>query len=393
VRWSQINWPAVGYVSLEDLEGYREHLVRLVEDASPPVAALATVRWTDARIESWRVDDIPDPEDEETDTVEVDLPAHGTPSPSIVRATVIVKNDEVLDTADGLWRRWNHARVTLRFDGAVLEPDDTDALALLAGDARINRGELEHVGPDGWELRLLVSPTGELAIRFHDVQVAVRRVAESAYTALEARPAHGWHGPVPDGWVAYASPLVRAAADGDLGGLHLTEDETDVDELDPRWGFAPLHAAAWFDRAALIAPLVERGATVDQPDLEGRTALVLAIDRDARRAVDELLAHGADPEGRDSDGNTAVLRAAWGGRAAIVRALADAGADIRVTGSRGATLLIAAADSDDPETVRVAQGLGIDPDARDDEGSTAHDRAALHRESRTEALLAGPTGD
>lgn len=42
-----MNWPSVGYVSLEDFDRQWEHVARLLEDAPPPVAALATARWTD----------------------------------------------------------------------------------------------------------------------------------------------------------------------------------------------------------------------------------------------------------------------------------------------------------------------------------------------------------
>lgn len=397
-----MNWPSVGYVSLEDFEGQPEHVARLLEDAPPPVAALATVRWTDARVATLRSEaahrhaseDASDgADDTATDTAAI--PGHGLPDPVVVHAEVVVRNDEVLDTPDGLWRRWNHARVTLRFDDAVIDPPDVDPGAVLAGDAHIARGELDHVaGEDAWELRLLVSPVGEVAIRFRDAQVSVRSVDESAYDVLGDRPTRGWHGPVPDGWVEWATEGVRAAAYGDLGGLHLADDASDVDDVDPRWGFAPLHAAAWFDRPEMLEELLRRGATLALVDSEGRTPLTLAIDRDARRALRVLVAAGADLEARDSDGNTPVVRAAWGGHAEVVRALAAAGADVRARGSRGVTLLIAAVDSADVDTVRAVLALdvdraGVDRDAEDDEGSTAADRAGLLRDDAIAALLAG----
>lgn len=272
-----MGWPAVGYVSLEDVEGYPEHLARLMTDAPPTVAALASVTWNDARVEHW---DVETPADDGS---------------SSVSAAVVVRNDEVLDTPDGLWKRWNHARITLRFDRAVLEPLDAEALDLLAGDVHVTRGELAHVDADVWELRLLFSPTGELAVHFRDVAIEVRSVHEDDWTALEQRRRHGWHGPVPDGWVEWATPAVRAAAHGDVGGLSLAldgigSDPVGIDEIDPRWGFAPLHAAAWFDRRGTTEALLERGADTTVLDAEGRSALDLARERGARTAEKVLLA-------------------------------------------------------------------------------------------------------
>ncbi|MFJ6172193.1 hypothetical protein [Curtobacterium sp. NPDC092190] len=285
MRWSRVGWPGVGYVSLEDVDGYAEHLARLVTDAPPSVAALASVTWNEARIAEWQVS-----ETGGNDTAGIDA----TPTRT-VRAVVVARTDEVLDTPDGLWRRWNHARVTLEFHRAVLEPADTVPLAVLAGDVQVSRGEIAHVDADVWELRLLLSPTGELAVHFRDVVIEVRPVAESAWSDLEARPAHGWHGPVPDGWLEWAAPAVRAAGHGDVGGLSLEldgvgADPTGIDEVDPRWGFAPLHAAAWFDRRGTTEALIERGADVTVLDAEDRTALDVARERGSRKAEEVLLA-------------------------------------------------------------------------------------------------------
>jgi hypothetical protein len=291
-----VGWPAVGYVSLEDVEGYPEHLARLVSDAPPSVAALASVTWNEARIQSWRLEQAGRHDGAGVDAT----PTH------TVHAVFVVRNDEVLDTPDGLWRRWNHARVSLRFDRAVLEPADTRPLDLLAGDVHVSRGELAHVDADVWELRLLVSPTGELAIHFREVVVEVRPVDEDDWTRMEARPAHGWHGPVPDGWVEWATAAVRAAAHGDVGGLSLAldgigTDPAGIDVVDPRWGFAPLHAAAWFDRLGTIEALLERGADVRVEDAEGRTALDLARERGSRKAEDALHAWFDDTADRSPD--------------------------------------------------------------------------------------------
>ena len=177
-----MGWPGVGYVSLEDLEGYAEHLARLVTDAPPSVAALASVTWNEARIAEWHETETTTPTGT-PDTAGIDEAPTRT-----VRAVVVVRTDEVLDTPDGLWRRWNHARVTLEFHRAVLEPADTAALAVLAGDVQVSRGEIAHVDADVWELRLLLSPTGELAVHFRNVVVEVRLPAAVSATRYQVRP-------------------------------------------------------------------------------------------------------------------------------------------------------------------------------------------------------------
>ncbi|MBF4605096.1 hypothetical protein [Curtobacterium sp. VKM Ac-2884] len=264
MQWSHLNWPSPGYASIEDVPGYQEHLARLVSDAPPSVAALASVAWDGARFESWEMTD------------------------RRVSFAVIVRNDEVLDTEHGLWRRWNHARISLRLTGASASPAASGPLDLLGGDVHVVRGEIGHVGDSLWELRLLVSPTGELAMSFAELSLTVDPVDETVWSGLEERPTHGWRGPFADGWVDWATPAVRAAALGDIGGLSLalegfSAEREDHDALDPRWGFAPLHAAAWFDQIATAEVLVDRGARVDLPDTEGRTALEIAVLRGARR--------------------------------------------------------------------------------------------------------------
>lgn len=381
LRWSHVNWPAIGYVSLEHDDGYPEHLARLVTDAPPTVAMLAAVQWEESRVSAWSVDG----DDQDPDALRT------------VSLEIITRNDEVLDSEKGLWRRWNHGRVAMRFAQARFtvrggrRPEELD---LLAGDVRIARAELDHVGldhehgeEDRWVLRLLATPTGEATITFADVALGAEPVAESVFTDLEARPPHGWHGPVPDGWVRFATEAVHRAADGDLGGLGLALERDEIDALDPRWGVAPLHAAAWFDRDALIEPLVASGATVDLPDAEGRTPLVLAIDRSSRAAAAALVVSGASLEARDADDDTPILRAAFAGRAGIVRDLAEAGADVDAVGSGGATPLIAAAGADDADTVRALLDAGADTSAHDAEGRSALDRARHHHARAAETVL------
>jgi hypothetical protein len=373
MRWSRVGWPAIGYVSLEDDDGYGDHLRKLLIDCPPTVSLLAGLSWENARVATWS------------------SPADG--ARGTVTTEVVTVGRELVDDPDrGPYQRFRHARIVLRFSRATAvanSGDDPASLDLLAGDVRIARGELDHGDGADWVLRLLATPTGALTIAFRDVSITAESVDDSEDQLLEQRPPHGWSGPVPDGWTALATPIVRAAAEGDLGGLSLViaRDHVDVNARDPRWGFAPLHAAAWFDRAAVASALLASGAVADLRDAEDRTPLTLAIDRDSRSAVDALIPGGADLEARDADGNTPIVRAAYTGRAEIVRRLAAAGARLDTTGAAGATILIAAADANDVDTIRAALDLGADRSATDEHGRTALDHVLAHHDTGAAELL------
>jgi ankyrin repeat protein len=59
------------------------------------------------------------------------------------------------------------------------------------------------------------------------------------------------------------------------------------------------------DVEQVITLLIERGATLDDQDNRGRTALMIAAELGHAAAVDQLLAHGADKSIKDKQGKTA----------------------------------------------------------------------------------------
>lgn len=89
-------------------------------------------------------------------------------------------------------------------------------------------------------------------------------------------------------------------------------------------------AGAYRNKLALTRRMVEAGARVDDPDSEGKTALMEASrwsGEDAAGTVRYLLSKGADPRIRDRKGFTAWRFAAQGGHNAAARALEKAGAE------------------------------------------------------------------
>ncbi len=59
----------------------------------------------------------------------------------------------------------------------------------------------------------------------------------------------------------------------------------------------------------LVSQLINQGADINQQDAMGRTALVAAVAKGRRRLVDTLLRSGADPVQKDRDGISAVMLA------------------------------------------------------------------------------------
>ena len=115
--------------------------------------------------------------------------------------------------------------------------------------------------------------------------------------------------------------------------------------------------------------LLERGADVNAPDREGRTALLLAA-REAQRnqegqqaqeeTVRALLDRKADVNARTKSGYTALILAAMEGRAEIVRLLLAKGADVsaRTTDQNKMTALGAATGGKHTEVVGLLIAAG-----------------------------------
>jgi uncharacterized protein len=81
----------------------------------------------------------------------------------------------------------------------------------------------------------------------------------------------------------------------------------DLDASD-RQGFAPLHLAAQEGSLAVARELLDRGATVDQPNAFGNTALFVAVFncRGDGSMIKLLRARGADPLRTNQSGKTPV---------------------------------------------------------------------------------------
>ncbi|MFO1304360.1 MAG: ankyrin repeat domain-containing protein [Burkholderiales bacterium] len=141
------------------------------------------------------------------------------------------------------------------------------------------------------------------------------------------------------------------------------------------------------DRADLATLLLDAGADVGQPALNGITPLMAASFAGQDAIVKRLLAQGADPKPTDRLRKTAMVYAAGEGRSDIVRQLLAAGIPVDQVYANDLTALMWAAGYGKTDTVRVLLAAGADPARKDNRGKTA---AAIARDGgfkETAALL------
>lgn len=104
------------------------------------------------------------------------------------------------------------------------------------------------------------------------------------------------------------SPLLYAAAEGDVEAALVRLAAGDDPDLRDRRGFTPLHFAAQEGALDVARALLDHGATVDPVDDDGNTPLFRAVynSRGEDRLIELLRARGADPLRENAHGQTPV---------------------------------------------------------------------------------------
>lgn len=108
---------------------------------------------------------------------------------------------------------------------------------------------------------------------------------------------------------------------------------------------ALLTAARQHDTAAALALLARPGVDVNEPSVDGTTALHWAVYNSDETLVERLLAAGAHPNVHNDYGSTPLMEAAVLGSAALIRRLLKAGADVESANADGQTALMVVARS------------------------------------------------
>jgi len=137
-----------------------------------------------------------------------------------------------------------------------------------------------------------------------------------------------------------------------------------------------LLAAHFAGDLELVKWLHAKGAPLDVPDVNGRTALQFAAEDGRLDLVRWLVEQGAEVDRRDGEQRTALFHAAVNARDDVVAFLADRGAKIDLQDQFGDTPLMLVCAKGLDATAALLLARGADPTLRDQEGRTASDRAA-----------------
>ncbi len=133
----------------------------------------------------------------------------------------------------------------------------------------------------------------------------------------------------------------------------------------------PLADAAQKGDLDVVRKLVQDGVNVDEPQVDGATALHWAVNENDITMARFLLEAGADANARNRVGAPPILSAAVNGNAELLALLLDAGADPNMqVSATGDTPLMLAARTGIPEAVTLLLDKGADVNAKESWGWT-----------------------
>jgi ankyrin len=149
-----------------------------------------------------------------------------------------------------------------------------------------------------------------------------------------------------------------------------------------------LVSAVRFEHKAEAIKMIEGGADVNAPSVDGTTALHWAAYNDDVDLVKRLLAKGADPNARNDYNATPMQAAAVAADPAVIKPLLKAGADPDSTAADGQTALMVVARSGNVEAAKALIDHGAHVNAKEHlRDQTALMWAAAKRRPEMVALL------
>ena len=168
---------------------------------------------------------------------------------------------------------------------------------------------------------------------------------------------------------AYAGALSNAVKSGDaVAARALLAEGATADDADAD-GTTALHWAVHGGDATLAEALIAAGTKVDAVNRYGVPPLYLAAENGDAVLTTLLLEHGADANTALPGGETALMTAARAGDVATLETLLEHGADVnRREGWKGQTALMWAAHENNGPAVRTLLTAGAERDARSSSG-------------------------
>jgi ankyrin repeat protein len=151
-------------------------------------------------------------------------------------------------------------------------------------------------------------------------------------------------------------------------------------------GGSPLHSAAWFN-PQILSYLIEKGASINTKDENGKTPLHNAVSGDCKECLNSLLKNKANIEITDNTGKTPLLTALSLGKCLAAQTLLDAGANTKAKNNDGKQALHFAAIRGLAERTQQLIEKGANIEAKDKDGKTPADYAAYYCNEKTSSVL------
>jgi len=176
----------------------------------------------------------------------------------------------------------------------------------------------------------------------------------------------------------YGTPLVLASRSGKTtAAKELLDHGANIDAICTRSQESSLHMAVKFDHASTVKLLVERGASIECRDGNGRTPLISGS-INGSNSIENLLDVGADVNAFDDYGSTALRWACLQGHETVVKRLLASGAQNRKDNGDWLPLRDAVnGTSSEPIVQLLLQHFPDSVNERDVNGRTALHSAAI----------------
>ncbi|XP_045072042.1 ankyrin repeat and SOCS box protein 2 isoform X3 [Coregonus clupeaformis] len=164
---------------------------------------------------------------------------------------------------------------------------------------------------------------------------------------------------------AEQDPIVKAILNGDVTTVRAMARNRGNNILQPdKYGWIPLHEAAYYGQDQCVRILLgAQPGVINKCDLKGRTALILAVEREKVACVEALLEKGADPDLANKDRESPLYKACEMDNAEIVAMLLNHGAVVNKYSIHGWTALLEAVSRNNVEICEmlVQNGANLSP--------------------------------